>query len=149
MSFSNRLPLAEAAASFVGVLVVTASILTIGLSQGAAPRAPMLYTFVHVLFFVALFGWPASLALMLLLGRPMLDLLKRLMRPRLAALTFVLAAATVGAVLVLGIWNGIWGDSDQPMNFLVVGLLAGGAAAGVFLRMEKGRDERRRESRIA
>ena len=145
MSTGTRFTVAAAVSSFVGVLIVTVSILVLGLLQGAVPEAPLLYAFAHVLFFVALFGWPVALGLMLVLGRPLLELLRNRVRLERPGALFMLASAIVGALLVLVVWSGFWGVSDQPLTWITVGLIAGGAAGAVFLRLAKDDGHARRQ----
>lgn len=135
MSTGNRLVLASALGSLSGVAVVAASIAVFGLSQGRPPGVPLSYTLFHIFFFVALFGWPLALALMFVLGPPLLGLLRRKIGPHLVGRVFTGLSATVGGILVAAVWIGFWSGSDRPLVWVFVGMIAGGVAGLVFLRI--------------
>lgn len=135
MSTGNRLVLASALGSLSGVAVVAVSIALFGLSQGRPAGVPLSYTLFHVFFFVALFGWPLAFGLMFALGPPLRRLLEGRIGPHLVGRVFTGLSATVGGILVAAVWAGFWGGSDQVLVWVLVGMIAGGTAGLVFLRI--------------
>jgi hypothetical protein len=133
MSIWSRLVLALASLS--GVAIVAAIIAAVGNSQGRPPELPLWYALFHTFFFVALFGWPLALALMFVLGTPLLELLRKKIRPHNVGGVFAGISSLVGGFLVAAVWAGFWSDSDPSLLFVVIGMVAGAVAGLVFVRI--------------